>query len=504
MKRLLGLMIMFLLINTIGAQQKHILMKIDGEEINCKEYQNFCSKESIPVQAIRPFVDFKLKVHAAKQLKLDTLKTIRDNLEAFRILLSQRYLLSQKGVDSLAFNRYKSQTNSKHTERVYVSHIFLHIPQNVTSNRLNTCMAFMDSINGKILTGNLSFDRAVELYSEEKEPFWIQSLQMPAEFEEIAFTLPTGQISRPFLTPQGIHILKVLQKEEIPAYEVVKDQLFREAIQCPLPHIVQSQVDSLKTRYNFQIDKTGMSDFLKNGATDKNLFALDGKTYSGHDLALFTQAHPSLPQRQLEEFITKTVLDYAYLKLHTDSSNFTLVLRSYQDSLLCQAITKHWRNEILTDTSGVKSFFKHNIKKYRWSHERYEGIVLHSTTKRIGKKVKKFLKKLPVSEWEEAIRLGVNTNGKTVVRIEKGLFSLGDNDYIDDLVFKKGTSQPMANFPYVSVLGKKKKGPEHWTEVGNILWEDYLRDQQEIWLRQLHHTAKVEINEEVLKTVNNH
>jgi PPIC-type PPIASE domain. len=47
---------------------------------------------------------------------------------------------------------------------------------------------------------------------------------MPVEFEDIVFGLNAGEISRPFLTPQGIHIVKVLEQQEILPFERMKGQ----------------------------------------------------------------------------------------------------------------------------------------------------------------------------------------------------------------------------------------------------------------------------------------
>ena len=64
-----------------------------------------------------------------------------------------------------------------------------------------------------------SFDACVEQFSDEKKAFWVGGLQMPMEFEDVVFGLNTGEISRPFFTPQGIHIVKVLEQQEILPFE---------------------------------------------------------------------------------------------------------------------------------------------------------------------------------------------------------------------------------------------------------------------------------------------
>ena len=59
-------------------------------------------------------------------------------------------------------------------------------------------------------------------------------------------------------------------------------------------------------------------------------------------------------------------------------------------------------------------------------------------------------------------------------------------------------------FAYVFVMGKKlKKGPESYEDVKDAVIKDYQAVYQDAWLKDLKRKYKVEINQEVLKTVNN-
>ena len=62
----------------------------------------------------------------------------------------------------------------------------------------------------------------------------------------------------------------------------------------------------------------------------------------------------------------------------------------------------------------------------------------------------------------------------------------------------------LATFPFTAVLGKKVKGPDDYQEVKDRLVADYQTYLDGRWVDRLRSSAKVEINQEVLKTVNNH
>jgi peptidyl-prolyl cis-trans isomerase SurA len=87
--------------------------------------------------------------------------------------------------------------------------------------------------------------------------------------------------------------------------------------------------------------------------------------------------------------------------------------------------------------------------------------------------------------------------------IEVGMFSIGKNPYVDKLAFKCGEYQPLENYSYTWVLGQKlKKGPTDYKDVYEELKEDCLKSKKEAEIEGFIQKNKVEIDEEVLKTVN--
>lgn len=108
-----------------------------------------------------------------------------------------------------------------------------------------------------------SFDACVEQFSDEKKAFWVGWLQMPVEFEDIVFGLNAGEISRPFLTPQGIHIVKVLEQQEILPFERMKDKIIRcQTRRHGMDKGTRAFVDKLKKEYHYMPDKAGIDELL--------------------------------------------------------------------------------------------------------------------------------------------------------------------------------------------------------------------------------------------------
>ena len=151
----------------------------------------------------------------------------------------------------------------------------------------------------------------------------------------------------------------------------------------------------------------------------------------------------------------------------------------------------------------MATYFKFHQEDYRWKSPRYKGIILHCADKKIAKQAKKLLKKAPEKEWADTLQKTFNTSGDEKIKVEQGIFADGDNKYIDKLVFKKGEFEPVMYYPFTIAVGEKRKGPDDYREVIERVRKDYRNHLYTYWERELLASGKVEINEEVLKTVNN-
>jgi len=75
---------------------------------------------------------------------------------------------------------------------------------------------------------------------------------------------------------------------------------------------------------------------------------------------------------------------------------------------------------------------------------------------------------------------------------------------VDKLAFKCGSFAPITEYPYTWILGDKlKKGPESYRDVREKVEVDARNELETAQINGLRQKYRVEINEEVLKTVNN-
>lgn len=496
------------------AQQDPMLMCINGKEVLRSEFEYFYDKNNkhatVGQKTVKDFADFfinyKLKVAAAEAAGIDTTCVFLAKLNAFRSRLIQSCLTDGETTERMARQYYDKMKASRRAGQVHISHIYKPLPQNVSGSTLRHMESQMDSIYEALKSEgvNANFDLFVKKFSDKKNTSWVSWLQTPIEFEDIIFSLQPGEISRPFLTPQGIYIVKVLEKKDVPPFEEVKDEIIRRQTgHHSMDKGAEVLVDRLKKEYHYMPDKAAVGELLSKGKTSRTLFTLAGQSYTGKDFERFAAAHPEGVKRQFAGFVMKTVLDYEYKHLDRRKPELPWLLQEYRDGLLLNEINnREFKGK--KDEAELKTYFAEHRSDYCWEKPRYKGIVLHCVSKRVARQVRKFLKQLPEDEWQDAIRLTFNAGATPQVQAEKGLFVPGDNVFVDELVFKTKGATPVLSFPFTVVLGKKMKGPEEYKEVGEQLIFDYQNHLEQCWIAKLRAVSKVEINQEVLKTVNNH
>lgn len=496
-----------------------VLMRINGKEVRRSEFEYVYNKNrSLPgvekktlKEYVKLFVDFKLKVAAAEAAGIDTTQAFRQELAEYRRLLLQDYLIDAGAAEEEARSCYDRMATAAQSGRVLVSHVFKYLPQNVLRSELNRVELQMDSVYRALEkdTTAATFAACVRRLSDEKEPFCVERLQMPVEFEEVVFRLKPGEISKPFFTPQGIHIVKVLAREELAPFDEMKPDIMAHQLQALgiRSKGVQAFIKNLKQKYHYTRNEKGISELFSKGSTKQVLFTIDGQEYTGEAFARFAAYDVEGIRRQLDSFVSKSLLDYEDKHLKENCEEFRFLMQEFRDGMLCFEMSNRevWQ-KALEDEVGLQAYFQAHASDYHWETPRYRGIVLHCASKRVGKRVRKLLKEIPEEEWGDGIRLVFNAEGKQQVRYEQGVFLMGDNATVDALAFKKKKREMPVDesYPFTTIFGKIEKGPSSVEEVQGQVVADYQQYLNAAWVARLRAAGKVEINQEVLKTVNNH
>ena len=215
------------------------------------------------------WVQITLLSLAAKNAGLDKDPEVKAQIEeATRQILAQAYLqkkiLSQVGtVDEKTIEKYYQEHKDRYQEpeAVRARHILIEVPQGATKEQEAQALKKAEEIRQRALKGE-DFAKLAEKYSADPGSrkkggdlgFFTRG-QMVKEFEDVAFSLKPGEISKPVRTAFGYHIIKV--EAHRPAKQKtlaeVKDQIKEEIIQERQEALLQQALKELKKKYPAKI-----------------------------------------------------------------------------------------------------------------------------------------------------------------------------------------------------------------------------------------------------------
>ena len=455
------------------AQDDPTIMVINGVPVARSEFEYSYNKNNadgvIDKKSLEEYVDlfvnYKLKVAAALDAKLDTLSSFKKEYAQYRDQQVRPTMVTDADVEAEARNIYdKTKASIGDKGLIHPAHIFLAVGQKATAGQQDTAKQRIDSIYAA-LKGGADFAEMAKRLSQDKATAqaggqlpWLAPGQTLKEFDDVAFALKVGEMSEPFLSPAGYHIVLMKGRKQLEPY------------------------DSLRANIMRFIEQRNLRDNIAETKLDMEVRRSGGK----------------LTREQ--------VLEREAEALMASNPEVRNLLREYHDGLLLYEISNRevWE-KAAKDSVGLEAFFKKNKKKYAWKEPRYKGMALYTRVEGDVDLVKDCIKGLKFVEWNEALRNAFNKD--TVrIRVEKGIFKKGDNGLVDSLVFdSRSHIKRFEGFPYMTVYGKLlKNGPEEYTDVRGLVTADYQDALEKEWVAALRRKYVVAINKTVLKTVNNH
>lgn len=424
----------------------------------------------------------ELKLQAARAEGLDTTAAFRNEMATYRTQLLSSFVGDKTSLENQARSYYNDLIKRGLGGRLKVQHLFTYVPQNSSVATMRRLESRMDSLYTAVLAG-ADFDKLARDFSEEKEAFVVDRLDMPEEFESVVFRMNPGDVSKPFYTPQGIHIVKVLSRIAAPSFEEMKPEILNRILQSPNSKTtIKPSVELLKQKYHYQENAGAISKLLSGAEVSETLFSIEGRNYSGADFARFARHLPAGRKSQFENFVTKSILDYQGSQLEKSYPEIQTSLKKHEEEWLIREIMQDKVILPGKNAENLKDYFESHRNNYRWSMPRYEGIVVHCLSKQVMKSAKKALKRNAPSDWESVLEQLFNASGTKQVQYKKHLFEKGDDAYVDQAAFGMAKPEPMQGYPYSFVLGKVTYTPRDYKEIGPKLQQDYQLYLEELWL----------------------
>lgn len=465
---------MLIVASSAGAQTADpVVMTINGKPVLRSEFEYSYNKNNSETVVDKKsvadyvplFVNYKLKVLAAEAAGIDTTSAFRKEFLSYRDQQVRPSFINDDDVEAEARKIYKeTQTRiDSNGGLVRPSHILLMLKQNATQAEQDAAKLRADSIYTALVKGADFADLARRL-SDDKgsasrggDVSWVQKGQTVKEFEDVVFAMKKGELSKPFLSPFGYHIVKLMDKQNFFPYDTLRADIRRFIDQRGLrDHIVSQKLDSL--------------------------------------------AKAAQPATTVQSLLDKRADEMA-----AKDPALRNLIREYHDGLLLYEISNRlvW-DKAAKDEAGLAAFFKKNRKRYAWTEPRFKGIAYNCKNAADVEAVKRSIKKVNFDDWAETLRKQFN-DSTLRIKVVKGIFKKGDNALVDREIFQVDTTYTAPKgYEHTAVFGKKLKAPKTYDDVRELVVADYQEYLEKQWIADLRKQYPVVLNEEALATVNKH
>lgn len=420
-----------------------------------------------------------------------------------------------------------------------VAHIMVMVPYESSEDSVARARKRIEEIYKKLQDGE-DFTELAKNYSDDKrsgrkggEMRMFTVGKMVPEFEEASFALENpGDVSDIVQTAYGFHIIKLIEKQPIPTFKEVKDDLRKK-----IDRDVRSAnreiyfINSLKKEYNFEEFPEVKEDFynyvdstiyqeLKNYKIDaelnKVMFKFDTVEVLQSDFYEFMLNNvykkpivsiPALIDGVYDRFVTQTLKEYERSILPYKYPDFKYLLEEYHDGILLFELTDQmvW-SKAVEDTIGLKEFYNKNKNNYLWPDRVLASKFICNNKETADKVMELLIKNQKKKKMSDEQILNKINSDTTLLSIETGKFAKGQDQIIDSLKWEKSISSIIEKddeFIIVQIKDLVKPEPKSLQESRGLVIADYQEYLEEKWIQELRNKYTIEINQEVLATIKN-
>jgi len=563
------LFVLVALILPIGSNAQNedpVLFSVKNNPVHVSEFLYIYSKTNrdkadFSKASLEEYLDlytkFKLKVQRAKDMKLDTIPSLQQELAGYRQQLADSYLLDKEVTEKLIKEAY-----DRSLKDVKISHIMVSLKKNPTPQ--DTLTAYKRIMQITTNNGSLGY-----FTSPFPNGFY--------DFESVAYALPKGQHSNPVRTPIGYHITaskggyvgffgisKYEKAFEDAAFALTEDGVYTQPIKTLAGwHIIKRisrkpipDYDKAKARLKAKIQKDARFELAKSamveqikadngfksmsgpigrfGATlDKEfltyrwqapkeqskevIFALGKDQYTLSDFTAYLQKESRKRMQMAKSgtvvdaltklyqgYISETALKYEERNLEAKYPDFKALMREYEEGILLFEITKKevW-DKASQDTTGLKNFYEKNKDKYKWGKRAVVSTYTLNDAAHLSDKVGKFVQKNNPA----AVLAKYNKDGKEPISQQETIVERGRNKAIDALDWKVGTLSKMEmnrkdkQITFMKVEKILDPSVKKLSEARGYVVADYQDFLEKQWLTELKKAYKVQMNKKVFKSL---
>ena len=426
------------------------------------------------------------------------------------------------------------------TGKVEVAHIMVRTTPSMTAKDStmvkNRIFDIYDQLAGGMDWGELCEQFSEDPSSRDKEgrlpAFGIG--RMPIDFQEVAFSLENkGDISDPFTTPYGWHIVRLEERIPLESFESmepsIRSRISRDARatlgkKALIKKLKEENgfvvVESVKTRCFALADSTLTAgsgswqypDSLQWLAED--LFNIGDKPYPARQFLEHTKKNRKpatyAPARFMEllfeRYVEEQLLTYEEEHLEEKYPEYRMLLKEYREGImLFQLMEEKVWNKAIRDSVGLENFFASHRESYQWK-QRVDARIFSAASPEIIKEIKEAIGRNDSLELtKKVLEAKYNKESTLNLQIEEGLFEKENNPQVDKVPWEKGLYERNEGDRYMLVQVRQTVSPgfKKLEEVKGLVISDYQDHLEKQWLKELKVKYPVEIQDRSLNRVLN-
>jgi len=435
----------------------------------------------------------------------------------------------------------KIHDRKKDLGEVHAAHILLRLDADADTVQVADVNAKLAEIQQRLKAGD-SFAELAKEYSQDTgtaqnggDLSWFGFGQMVSEFNTAVYALKdSGDVSLPVKTRFGYHLIQLLGKRPDPSLAQLRHNI-EDKLESTgyLPALYQPSINELKAEYGFQQNAATVGKLQSSAQTVYPTDSLFLAQFGSDNETLFTVQNQPVkvsefiawlqeknPARNLNNILFR-LKDRNTFNLSTEALQekldlftfqklidlkFNHLMQEYRDGILLFAVKNNdvWE-KAQNDTEGLEKFFAADPAKYAWDEPHWKGYIVLTKDAKAQKKMQKAIKNMSCEDAAAYLKANyVNANDSlSLIKIEKGLFTKGQSQFVDEEIFKTGKKAELPKeYAGYFLTGKYLPDiPESYADVKGLVVTDYQDYLEVEWLKQLNAKYPIIIYRERLEHI---
>lgn len=343
-----------------------------------------------------------------------------------------------------------------------------------------------------------------------------------SKFENTAFDLKkVGDISEPFKTKFGWHILKLIKKNPVLSFEKMKPSLSKRVTKDSRARVLSQELNTrLREQYKItqepeiiiyftsvlpEVYDEKLNVFTEDNALSKEALKVGDQVYTYKDIAqALEKKYRKAPyisreyfvKREVEKFVNNALITYHKSHLEEQDSDFGLLIKEYKEGLLLFDLlkTEIW-DKAQKDSVGLNTFYVNNIERYK-SPQTFTTRVFTTSQKKIAST---YLKRNTQGENSNSVLsvLKKKHDSPIIVTLKdyvkedlpmSGIVKIGDKELL-----KEGE-----NYVVYEVVSINEAMTNTLQNVRGQVMSDYQKFLEDTFVNRLREDSNITVNKTVL------